>query len=81
VIVIGYNSLFLRAKAGINRIFPLSTKLCMNYFDDTLQENGIHLSVVLNSSVPTNIFKLYSSVLKPTNITLYLSVESRNRRI
>jgi hypothetical protein len=29
-----------------------------------LQENGIHSFVILNSS--TNVFKLYSSILKPT---------------
>jgi hypothetical protein len=35
--------------------------------------------VFLNSSVPTNIFKLYSSVLKSTNITLYSLVRDWNR--
>jgi hypothetical protein len=38
---------------------------------ETLQENDIHSLVILNSSVPTNVFKLYSSVLIPMNITLY----------
>jgi hypothetical protein len=45
----------------------------------TLQENGIHLLVFLNLSVPMNVFKLYSSVLKLTNITLYLLVGYGNR--
>jgi hypothetical protein len=44
-----------------------------------LQENNIHSSVVLYSLVPTNIFKLYSLVLKLTNITLYSSVRYGNR--
>jgi hypothetical protein len=39
-----------------------------------LQENIIHSSVILNSLVSTNIFKLYSSILKPMNVTLYLLV-------
>jgi hypothetical protein len=30
----------------------------------SLHENRIHFSVILNSSVPRNIFKLYSSVPK-----------------
>jgi hypothetical protein len=42
--------------------------------DKALQKNVIHLSGFLNSSVPTNIFKLYLSVPKPMNINLYSSV-------
>jgi hypothetical protein len=33
------------------------------------------LSGVLNSSVPTNIFKLYSSVPKPTNIFIFVGFD------
>jgi hypothetical protein len=42
---------------------------------DTLEKNVIHLSGVLNLSVPTNIFKLYSSVPKPTNIFIFVGFD------
>jgi hypothetical protein len=49
--------------------------------ESTLHENVIHSSIFLNSSVPINIFKLYLSVSKPTNISLYSLVWAGHRRI
>jgi hypothetical protein len=52
--------------------------------DDVLAlitENDIYSSVLLNSLVLMNIFKLYLSVLKPMNMTLYSLIRDWNRCI
>jgi hypothetical protein len=53
----------------------------INRSDQSLRQNVIHSSIFLNSSLPMNIFKLYLSVPKLTNIKLCLLVWAEHRWI